>query len=102
MEKQNLTTGFQNVDNSHHQFLIKFLEDVGVFPPVLEGFEIQVNSLGIKEGDHVLDVGCGIGVQASPGVQKVTQARWQGREGNLFASFTGFIVSGKKDWNQCY
>jgi len=62
MEKQNLTTGFQNVDNSAHQFLIQFLEDVSVFPPAVEGFEIQLNLLDIKEGDHVLDVGCGIGI----------------------------------------
>ena len=64
MEKQNLTTGFQNVDNSQHQFLIKFLEDVGALPLVVEGFELQLKWLDIKEGDHVLDVGCGIGLQA--------------------------------------
>jgi SAM-dependent methyltransferase len=64
MEKQNLTTGFQNVDHSQHQFLIKFLEDVGVWPPVVEGFETQVRSLDIRDGDHILDVGCGIGLQA--------------------------------------
>ena len=64
MGKQNLTTGFQNVDNSEHQFLMKFLEDVGNWPPVAEGFETQVRALDIKEGDHVLDVGCGIGLQA--------------------------------------
>ena len=64
MEKQNLTKGFQHVDNSAHQFLIQFFEDVSVFPPAVEGFEIQLKSLDIKEGDHVLDVGCGIGIQA--------------------------------------
>lgn len=64
MGKQNLTTGFQNVDSSEHQFLMKFLEDVGTWPPVVEGFELQVRSLAIREGDHVLDVGCGIGLQA--------------------------------------
>jgi ubiquinone/menaquinone biosynthesis C-methylase UbiE len=64
MEKQNLTTGFQNVDNSQHQFLMQFLEDVGNWPPVVEGFEWQLRALDIQEGDHVLDVGCGIGLQA--------------------------------------
>jgi SAM-dependent methyltransferase len=64
MEKQNVTTGFQNVDNSQYQFLIKFLEDVGASPPVVEGFQLQLECLDIKEGDHVLDVGCGIGLQA--------------------------------------
>jgi ubiquinone/menaquinone biosynthesis C-methylase UbiE len=64
MSKQNLTTGFQNVDSSQHQFLMKFLEDVGNWPPVARGFETQVKLLDISEGDHVLDVGCGIGLQA--------------------------------------
>ncbi|HXD77107.1 MAG TPA: methyltransferase domain-containing protein [Puia sp.] len=64
MEKQNVTTGFQNVDNAQHQFLAKFLEDAGVQPTVLEGFGIQLDRLDIKEGHHVLDVGCGIGLQA--------------------------------------
>ena len=63
MEKQNLTTGFQNVDNSQHQFLVKFLEDVAAFPVVAEEFQLQLKWLDIKEGDHVLDVGCGIGLQ---------------------------------------
>jgi SAM-dependent methyltransferase len=64
MGKQNLTTGFQHVDTSQYEFLIKFLEDVGVFPPIAEGFEFQLKWLDIKEGNHVLDVGCGIGLQA--------------------------------------
>jgi ubiquinone/menaquinone biosynthesis C-methylase UbiE len=64
MNRQNLTTGFQNVDNSQHQFLMQFLEDVGNWPPVAAGFESQVELLSIRHGDHVLDVGCGIGLQA--------------------------------------
>jgi SAM-dependent methyltransferase len=64
MEKQNVTTGFQNVDNAQHQFLVKFLEDVAAFPVVAEEFQLQLKWLDIKEGDHVLDVGCGIGLQA--------------------------------------
>lgn len=64
MEKQNLTTGFQHVDHSQHQFLVKFLEDVSAFPVVAKGFELQLEELDIKNGDHVLDVGCGIGIQA--------------------------------------
>lgn len=64
MEKQNITTGFQQVDNSQHQFLAKFLEDVAALPEVAEVFEFQLRSLGIKPGSNVLDVGCGIGLQA--------------------------------------
>jgi len=77
MEKQNLTTGFQNVDNAQHQFLIKFLEDAGAFPSVLEGFEMQLKWLDIKEGYHVLDVGCGIGLQAQ------SMAKLVGAEGKV-------------------
>jgi ubiquinone/menaquinone biosynthesis C-methylase UbiE len=64
MNKQNITTGFTNVDNSQHQFLIQFLADVAAMPTVEEGFQLQLERLAIKEGDHVLDVGCGIGLQA--------------------------------------
>jgi len=64
MEKQNITTGFQQVDNSQHQFLAKFLEDVANLPVVAEGFELQLRMLDIKPGNDVLDVGCGIGLQA--------------------------------------
>ena len=64
MEKQNITTGFQQVDNSQHQFLAKFLEDVAALPVVAEGFGLQLRLLDIKPGDQVLDVGCGIGLQA--------------------------------------
>ncbi|HLK29213.1 MAG TPA: methyltransferase domain-containing protein [Puia sp.] len=63
MEKQNITTGFQQVDNSQHQFLAKFLEDVTALPVVAEGFGLQLKLLDIKPGNHVLDVGCGIGLQ---------------------------------------
>ncbi|MGE5107894.1 MAG: methyltransferase domain-containing protein [Sphingobacteriales bacterium] len=64
MVKQDLTKGFQNVDNSQHQFLIEFLEDAGRLPQVLECFELQLKWLDIKKGNYVLDIGCGIGLQA--------------------------------------
>ncbi|MDI3320960.1 methyltransferase domain-containing protein [Pinibacter soli] len=64
MEKQNITTGFQQVDNSQHQFLAKFLEDVAALPVFAEGFGLQLTLLDIRPGDNVLDVGCGIGLQA--------------------------------------
>jgi ubiquinone/menaquinone biosynthesis C-methylase UbiE len=64
MEKQNITSGFQLVDNAQHQFLIKFLEDVANLPDVIKSFELQIKQLAIQKGDHVLDVGCGIGTQA--------------------------------------
>lgn len=64
MEKQNITVGFQKVDNAQHEFLAKFLEDAAAVPVVRKGFELQLELLGIREGNHVLDVGCGIGVQA--------------------------------------
>lgn len=64
MEKQNITTGFQHVDNAQHAFLAKFLEDAAALPVVAEGLELQLKLLEIKPGNHLLDVGCGIGLQA--------------------------------------
>jgi SAM-dependent methyltransferase len=64
MEKQNIVTGFQRVDDSQHEFLAKFLEDVAALPAVATSFELQLRLLDIKPGNHVLDVGCGIGIQA--------------------------------------
>jgi 2-polyprenyl-3-methyl-5-hydroxy-6-metoxy-1,4-benzoquinol methylase len=64
MEKQNITTGFQKVDTAQHQFLARFLEDVAALPVVAECFKLQLGLLNIKPGNQVLDVGCGIGLQA--------------------------------------
>ncbi len=64
MATQNITTGFQHVDDSQYQFLVKFLEDVSDNATVLEGFRLQLGLLDIQEGHHILDVGCGIGLQA--------------------------------------
>jgi ubiquinone/menaquinone biosynthesis C-methylase UbiE len=64
MKTENLITGFQNADNSQSAFLIKFLEDVAQLPSVMECFNLQLKLLGIKRGDHLLDIGCGIGTQA--------------------------------------
>jgi ubiquinone/menaquinone biosynthesis C-methylase UbiE len=64
MEKQNITTGFQQVDTAQHQFLARFLEDVAALPVVAECFRLQLGLLDIKPGNHILDVGCGIGLQA--------------------------------------
>ncbi len=64
MEKQDITTGFKNVDNSQTEFLKKFLEDVSKMPDILESFKLQLKWMDIQEGNRVLDIGCGIGVQA--------------------------------------
>jgi ubiquinone/menaquinone biosynthesis C-methylase UbiE len=71
MEKQSITTGFQQVDNSQHEFLVKFIEDMALTPVVKESLELQMSLLGIKPGDHLLDVGCGIGVQAQEMAKRV-------------------------------
>jgi ubiquinone/menaquinone biosynthesis C-methylase UbiE len=63
METTNLITGFQNADNSQSAFLIKFLEDVAQLPLVLDCFNMQLALLELKNGQHVLDIGCGIGIQ---------------------------------------
>ncbi|MES2620054.1 MAG: methyltransferase domain-containing protein [Bacteroidota bacterium] len=64
MEKQNIISGFLNVDNTQPEFLKNFLEEVSKRQHVRESFEIQLGLLEIHEGDQVLDIGCGIGVQA--------------------------------------
>lgn len=72
MKKQSITTGFQQVDNSQQDFLIQFLEDMAATPVVKESLELQMNLLDIKPGDHLLDVGCGIGIQAKEMAKRVT------------------------------
>jgi ubiquinone/menaquinone biosynthesis C-methylase UbiE len=59
-----LSAGFQNADNSDIDFLTKFLEDVNQMPTVVASFKKQLESLDIKRGCSVLDIGCGIGDRA--------------------------------------
>jgi len=54
MEKQNLTTGFQNVDNSQHQFLMKFLEDVLKPGGRVVIFDFDWDAMVIAHGDKAL------------------------------------------------
>ena len=77
MEKQNITTGFQQVDSAQHQFLAQFLEEVAALPEVGEGFDRQLRLLDINPGNHLLDVGCGIGLQA------LVMAKWTGPTGKV-------------------
>ena len=65
MQKQDVTAGFQNVDSSDTDFLIQFLADANRIPSVVESFQTQLLMLDIREGDHVLDIGCGIGERAA-------------------------------------
>lgn len=64
MQNQDITAGFQNADNSDTGYLIKFLEDVHNCETVRDGFKQQLEWLNIQPGDHILDIGCGIGDQA--------------------------------------
>ncbi|HTD39975.1 MAG TPA: methyltransferase domain-containing protein, partial [Mucilaginibacter sp.] len=80
MKNQDLTVSFQNVDKAQTDFLIKFLEDAHQFPTVQEGFEMQLKLLDIKPGNHVLDVGCGIGDQA------LTMAKQAGTNGKVIGT----------------
>lgn len=71
MEKQDIIKGYQSVDNSQTEFLKKFLADVSQLPDILESFEMQLKWLDIQPGDQVLDIGCGIGVQAKEMAKRV-------------------------------
>lgn len=64
MDNPDLSVSFQKVDNSDATFLIKFLEDAASFPSVKKCFECQLDWMDIRPGQHILDVGCGIGDQA--------------------------------------
>src|SRR5262245_45132454 len=65
MNDHDITTGFQRVDASDSDFLIKFLEDAHKFPSIYESFQTQLGILELRPGHHVLDVGCGIGDRAA-------------------------------------
>jgi SAM-dependent methyltransferase len=71
MEKQDITKGFQNVYKAQTDFLVKFLEDASRFPSVLDCFETQLKWLDIQPGNHILDIGCGIGDQAKEIAKRV-------------------------------
>ena len=77
MQNQDITEGFQHVDQSQTDFLIKFLEDVHRCETVQEGFAKQLAWLNIQPGQHVLDMGCGIGDQA------FTMAKLAGKTGSV-------------------
>jgi ubiquinone/menaquinone biosynthesis C-methylase UbiE len=77
MQNQDITEGFQHVDQSQTDFLIKFLEDVHRCETVQEGFAKQLAWLNIQSGQHMLDVGCGIGDQA------LAMAKLAGKTGNV-------------------
>jgi SAM-dependent methyltransferase len=80
MEKQDIAKGYQNVDASQSDFLKKFLEDVSKLPDILECFSHQLKWMDIKPGDQVLDIGCGIGVQA------MEMAKCVGSEGKVYGT----------------
>lgn len=65
MHDTDITTGFQTVDKSDSDFLIRFIEDAHKFPSVYESFQTQLGILDLKPGNSVLDVGCGIGDRAA-------------------------------------
>lgn len=63
--QQSISAGFQNVDRSETDFLVQFLEDANRIPSVIEAFQTQLRLLGLKPGNHALDIGCGIGDRAA-------------------------------------
>ncbi|WP_326982877.1 methyltransferase domain-containing protein [Chryseobacterium sp. MYb264] len=71
MKEQSLIADFQKVDHSEYEYLIQFLEKAAAYPVIRESLEFQMNLLDLKPGDHVLDVGCGAGIQAEDMAKRV-------------------------------
>lgn len=93
MQNPNIAQGFQQVDNSQTDFLIKFLEDVFNLPSVQEGVTRQLALMDIHPGDHVLDIGCGIGDHA------LAMAKLAGTKGRVVGTDLSHAmvgVSGKR------
>jgi ubiquinone/menaquinone biosynthesis C-methylase UbiE len=59
-----ISRGFQEVDSYHTDSLVKFLEDALAYPIVRECFDAQLDAMRIQPGQHILDIGCGIGDHA--------------------------------------
>ncbi len=64
MRKQDITAGFQDVDRSDTDFLIQFLVDANRSASAVESFKTQLELLSLRPGEHILDIGCGIGERA--------------------------------------
>lgn len=63
MVKDSVSSGFQNVDNSGEaDFFIEYLKFVDSVPEFRAIKERSYNAIGLKEGDNVLDAGCGLGL----------------------------------------
>jgi SAM-dependent methyltransferase len=71
MKSQDITTGFQAVDKGQSDFLVNFLADANQIPSVLDCLGEQLRWLAIQPGNYILDIGCGIGDQASEMAKKV-------------------------------
>ncbi len=80
MKQQDITTGFQKVDNVEEDFFVRFIVDANQNPSVQECFKEQLNWLEIQQGQCILDVGCGIGDQALEMAKKV------GASGKVFGT----------------
>lgn len=80
MKEQDITTGFQHVDQAQADYLIKLLGRISEAPAVQECLQEQLRWLDIRDGFHILDVGCGIGYQAFEMAKRV------GRSGKVIGT----------------
>lgn len=64
MGQQDFSQSFQRVENVQINALVEFLAEGNMIPSVQECFQEQLKWLDIQQGEHVLDIGCGIGDQA--------------------------------------
>ena len=54
--------GFREVDHAADaQYFIQFLDEIGSIESVREGKRLMLEVLGIRTGQRILDIGCGVG-----------------------------------------
>lgn len=71
MGQQDLSQSFQRIENDQTALLVEFLAEGNQIPSVQECLKEQLNWLDIQPGQHILDIGCGIGYQAFELAKKV-------------------------------
>jgi SAM-dependent methyltransferase len=86
MTERTISSEFRNVDDAETaDHLVRYLESMDALPEVQQAKARSYRYLGLREGDRVLDAGCG------PGYDAIRMAALVGRTGRV----TGIDLSGR-------